>query len=109
MGDFDGLVAPVTGGGSGIGRSTAELLAGGGARVAGTAGTLWVRRLHDSAPDPAAELAAPEARQSHGRLVSAEEIAGSIAYLASPLSGSTTGTVLAVDGGMDALRLRPRG
>ncbi len=75
----------------------------------GTADTPWVRRLLDSAPDPAAELAALEARQPHGRLVSADEIAAAIAYLASPQSGSTTGTVLAVDGGMDALRLRPRG
>ncbi|MGW6932976.1 SDR family NAD(P)-dependent oxidoreductase [Lentzea sp. NPDC054927] len=75
----------------------------------GTADTPWVRRLLDSAPDPVAERAALEARQPHGRLVSAEEIAGAIAYLAGPLSGSTTGTVLAVDGGMDALRLRPRG
>jgi NAD(P)-dependent dehydrogenase (short-subunit alcohol dehydrogenase family) len=74
----------------------------------GTADTPWVRRLLDSAPDPVAERAALEARQPHGRLVTAEEIAGAIAYLASPLSGSTTGTVLAVDGGMDALRLRPR-
>ncbi|GAB2808006.1 SDR family NAD(P)-dependent oxidoreductase [Lentzea nigeriaca] len=75
----------------------------------GTADTPWVQRLLDSAPDPAAERAALEARQPHGRLVSADEIAGAIAYLASPLSGSTTGTVLAVDGGMDGLRLRPRG
>ncbi|MEO6090116.1 MAG: SDR family oxidoreductase [Umezawaea sp.] len=74
----------------------------------GTADTPWVRRLLDSAPDPAAERAALEARQPHGRLVTAEEIAAAIAYLASPLSGSTTGTVLAVDGGMDALRLRPQ-
>jgi NAD(P)-dependent dehydrogenase (short-subunit alcohol dehydrogenase family) len=73
----------------------------------GTADTPWVRRLLDSAPDPAAERAALEARQPHGRLVTAEEIAAAIAYLASPSSGSTTGTVLAVDGGMDALRLRP--
>lgn len=75
----------------------------------GTADTPWVRRLLDTAADPASELAALEARQPHGRLVSADEVASSIAYLASPLSGSTTGTVLAVDGGMDALRLRPRG
>ncbi|KAA2266609.1 SDR family oxidoreductase [Solihabitans fulvus] len=75
----------------------------------GTADTPWVRRLLDSAPDPAGELAALEARQPHGRLVKAEEIAAAIAYLAGPASGSTTGTVLAVDGGMDALRLRPRG
>jgi hypothetical protein len=29
--------------------------------------------------------------------------------LASPLSGATTGTALAVDGGMQGLRLRPAG
>ncbi len=37
----------------------------------------------------------------------AEEVAGAIAYLASPLSGATTGTALAVDGGMQGLRPRP--
>jgi NAD(P)-dependent dehydrogenase (short-subunit alcohol dehydrogenase family) len=73
----------------------------------GTADTPWVSRLLDSAPDPAAERAALEARQPSGRLVSAAEVAGAIAYLASPLSGSTTGTSLAVDGGMQGLRLRP--
>jgi hypothetical protein len=31
-----------------------------------------------------------------------------VAYLASPRAGSTTGTALEVDGGMSALRLRPR-
>jgi enoyl-[acyl-carrier-protein] reductase (NADH) len=39
--------------------------------------------------------------------VSADEVANAIAYLASPLSGATVGTVLAVDGGMYGLRLRP--
>jgi NAD(P)-dependent dehydrogenase (short-subunit alcohol dehydrogenase family) len=73
----------------------------------GTADTPWIGRLLDSAPDPAAERAALEARQPHGRLVSADEVAGAIAYLASPLSGSTAGTILAVDGGMHGLRLRP--
>jgi NAD(P)-dependent dehydrogenase (short-subunit alcohol dehydrogenase family) len=75
----------------------------------GTADTPWVGRLLDSAPDPAAERAALEARQPHGRLVSADEVAGAIAYLAGPLSGSTAGTVLAVDGGMHGLRLRAPG
>ncbi|MGM1063160.1 SDR family NAD(P)-dependent oxidoreductase [Saccharothrix sp. Mg75] len=75
----------------------------------GTADTPWVGRLLDAAPDPAAERAALEARQPHGRLVSADEVAGAVAYLAGPLSGSTTGTVLAVDGGMHGLRLRPPG
>jgi len=72
----------------------------------GTADTPWVGRLLDSADDPGAERAALEARQPHGRLVSADEVAAAIAYLASPGAGSTTGTWLAVDGGMD--RLRPR-
>lgn len=75
----------------------------------GTADTPWVGRLLDSAPDPAAERAALEARQPHGRLVRADEVAGAVAYLASPRSGSTTGIALAVDGGMQALRLRPPG
>ncbi|UKA76343.1 SDR family NAD(P)-dependent oxidoreductase [Arthrobacter sp. FW306-07-I] len=74
----------------------------------GTADTPWIGRLLASAPDPAAERAALEARQPHGRLVSPEEVAGAVVYLASPLSGSTTGVDLAVDGGMQALRLRPR-
>jgi NAD(P)-dependent dehydrogenase (short-subunit alcohol dehydrogenase family) len=73
----------------------------------GTADTPWVRRLLDAAPDPEAELAALKARQPSGRLVSAEEIAHAIAYLASPSASATTGTVLAVDGGMHGLRLRP--
>jgi 2-keto-3-deoxy-L-fuconate dehydrogenase len=74
----------------------------------GTADTPWVGRLLDSAPDPAAERAALEARQPHGRLVSADEIAQAALYLASPRAGSTTGAEIAVDGGMAGLRLRPR-
>ncbi|MGW2030712.1 MULTISPECIES: SDR family NAD(P)-dependent oxidoreductase [Streptomyces] len=73
----------------------------------GTADTPWIGRLLDAAEDPAAERAALEARQPTGRLVSAAEVAGAIAYLASPLSGATTGTALAVDGGMQGLRPRP--
>lgn len=58
----------------------------------GTVDTPWVGRLLDAAADPAAERAALEARQPTGRLVSADEVAGAVAYLASPLSGATTGT-----------------
>ncbi|MGY6019732.1 SDR family NAD(P)-dependent oxidoreductase [Streptomyces spinosirectus] len=75
----------------------------------GTVDTPWVGRLLSKAPDPAAERAALEARQPTGRLVSAGEVAGAVAYLASPSSGATTGTSLAVDGGMQGLRLRPVG
>jgi NAD(P)-dependent dehydrogenase (short-subunit alcohol dehydrogenase family) len=72
----------------------------------GTADTPWVARLLDAAPDPAAERAALEARQPTGRLVPPADIAAAIAYLAGPHSGSVTGTTLAVDGGMQGLRLR---
>lgn len=75
----------------------------------GTADTPWVGRLLNQSPDPARERAALEARQPLGRLVSPEEVAHAIAYLASPLSGSTTGTSLAVDGGVQGLRVRPPG
>ena len=60
-----------------------------------------------AAADPEAERAALEARQPIGRMVSAAEVAEAIAYLADPASSSTTGTALAVDGGMQGLRLRP--
>jgi 2-keto-3-deoxy-L-fuconate dehydrogenase len=73
----------------------------------GTADTPWIGRLLAAADDPEAERAALEARQPTGRLVSAEEVAAAIAYLAGPLASATTGTALAVDGGMDGLRLRP--
>ncbi|PZF85285.1 SDR family NAD(P)-dependent oxidoreductase [Jiangella anatolica] len=72
----------------------------------GTADTPWVGRLLDAAPDPAAERAALEARQPTGRLVPPEDIAAAIVYLAGPRAGSVTGTTIAVDGGMQALRLR---
>lgn len=74
----------------------------------GTADTPWIGRLLGAAADPEAERAALAARQPIGRLVSADEVANAITYLASPRSGSTTGTVLAVDGGMHGLRPRPR-
>lgn len=72
----------------------------------GTADTPWIGRLLARASDPAAERSALEARQPHGRLVSADEVAAAIGYLASPGSGSTTGTMLVVDGGLTALRVR---
>jgi 2-keto-3-deoxy-L-fuconate dehydrogenase len=74
----------------------------------GTADTPWIGRLLESAADPEGERVALNARQPHGRLVSADEVADAVAYLASPRSGSTTGIGLAVDGGMHELRLRPR-
>ncbi|WP_439681139.1 SDR family NAD(P)-dependent oxidoreductase [Embleya sp. MST-111070] len=73
----------------------------------GTVNTPWVTRLLDRSRDAAAEFAALNARQPHRRMVAAHEVAAAIVYLAGPMAGSTTGTALAVDGGMAALRTRP--
>lgn len=75
----------------------------------GTADTPWVNRLLEAATDPIAERAALAARQPHGRLVTPDEIAQAVLYLASPLARSTTGTSIAVDGGMQELRPRSVG
>ncbi|MFL6044301.1 MAG: SDR family oxidoreductase [Propionibacteriaceae bacterium] len=73
----------------------------------GTADTPWVQRLLSAAPDPDAALTALRARQPTGRLVTAEEVAHAVCYLASPLAGATTGTILQVDGGSHSLVLPP--
>jgi len=74
----------------------------------GTTDTPWIAGLLANSDDPAAERAALVARQPHGRLVAATEVAAAITFLASPACGSTTGVALAVDGGMSGLRLAPR-
>jgi 2-keto-3-deoxy-L-fuconate dehydrogenase len=74
----------------------------------GTVDSPWIGRLLQRAADPASERAALEARQPHGRLVTVDEVAAAIVYLASPAASSVTGTTLAVDGGMDSLRMRSR-
>ncbi len=69
----------------------------------GTADTPWVARLLAQADDPAEAKRSLEARQPIGRLVTAEEVAFAICYLADPRASSTTGTILDVDGGMHRL------
>jgi NAD(P)-dependent dehydrogenase (short-subunit alcohol dehydrogenase family) len=73
----------------------------------GTADTPWVDRLLSRTADPQAERAALNARQPLSRMVSADEVAYAIMYLASPLSSASVGSILAVDGGAHGLRLRP--
>jgi NAD(P)-dependent dehydrogenase (short-subunit alcohol dehydrogenase family) len=72
----------------------------------GTADTPWVQRLLEKAEDPVAEKAALSARQPIRRLITPEEVAQAVCFLASPLQASTTGTSLAVDGGLNTLRLK---
>ena len=74
----------------------------------GTVHTAFVDRMLRQFDDPDAERSALDARQATGRMVTPEEVAGAVAYLASPRSGSTTGTALEVDGGVTHLRVRPR-
>lgn len=74
----------------------------------GTVDTPWVARLMDATDDPEATRRALEARQPHGRLISADEAADAVAYLASPRSGSTNGVVLAIDGGLASIQVSGR-
>jgi len=74
----------------------------------GTVATPFVDRMLQNFPDPVAERKALDERQAIGRMVSPEEVAHAIAYLASPAAASTTGTALDVDGGVTHLRVRPR-
>jgi 2-keto-3-deoxy-L-fuconate dehydrogenase len=74
----------------------------------GPVDTPWVRRELAAAPDPEAALAGLHARQPNGRLITAEEVAASICYLAGPLAAAATGTSLVVDGGLRGVRIPPR-
>lgn len=84
-------------------------LIGDGIRVTcvapGTVDTPWVARLLATSDDPEGDRRRLEARQPTGRLVTADEVANAVRYLADPRNGATTGTSLAVDGGMGGLRL----
>lgn len=71
-----------------------------------TVDTPWVARLLARSDDPEGERERLRARQPLGRLVTAEEVAEAVCYLAG--AAAVTGTALAVDGGMYGLRLPPR-
>lgn len=73
----------------------------------GTVHTAFVEKMLLKFTDPEKERAALNARQATGRMVTPDEVAGAILYLADPRSASTTGISLEVDGGMHNLRVRP--
>jgi NAD(P)-dependent dehydrogenase (short-subunit alcohol dehydrogenase family) len=71
----------------------------------GTVDTPLIARLVAEAPDPALQLQVYNERQPTGYMVSADEVARAVLYLADPRARSTVGTVLTVDGGLATLRL----
>lgn len=71
----------------------------------GTVDTPLINTLIDQAADPEHQRQVYNERQPTGYMVSAEEVARAVLYLASPLARSTVGSVLTVDGGMASLRL----
>lgn len=70
----------------------------------GTVSSPWVERLVEASPDPDAGYAALRRRQPLGRLVSCEEVAHAVAYLADD-STFTTGADFLLDGGIAGVRI----
>jgi NAD(P)-dependent dehydrogenase (short-subunit alcohol dehydrogenase family) len=68
----------------------------------GTVDTPWVKRITAGYEDPEGARVAMRARQPHGRLVTAQEIAAMAAYLASSEAMSVVGAAMMVDGGVTA-------
>ncbi|GAA3634782.1 SDR family oxidoreductase [Microbacterium awajiense] len=73
-----------------------------------TVSSPFVERMLQKFPDPVAERAALDARQATGRMVTPEEVADAIVFLAGPSSRSIAGSALDVDGGVTHLRVRPQ-
>ncbi|NQX11218.1 SDR family oxidoreductase [Microbacteriaceae bacterium VKM Ac-2855] len=72
----------------------------------GTVATPFVERMLAGFDDPVRERRLLDERQATRRMVTPEEVADAILYLASPSAGSTTGSALDVDGGVTHLRVR---
>ena len=70
----------------------------------GTVRSPWVERLIAATPDPEAAMDALRRRQPLGRLVSCEEVADTVAYLAAPTT-FTSGADVLLDGGITGMRL----
>jgi NAD(P)-dependent dehydrogenase (short-subunit alcohol dehydrogenase family) len=70
----------------------------------GTVSSPWVERLAAAQDDPAATLDALRRRQPLGRMVSCEEVAAAVLYLADDTT-FTTGADFLLDGGITGIRL----
>jgi NAD(P)-dependent dehydrogenase (short-subunit alcohol dehydrogenase family) len=70
----------------------------------GTVASPWVERLVAESPDPDAALDALRRRQPLGRLVTVDEVADAVAYLAADTT-YTTGADVLLDGGITGVRL----
>ena len=70
----------------------------------GTVRSPWVERLVASTPDPERAMEALRRRQPLGRLVTCEEVADAVCYLAAE-STFTTGADFLLDGGITNVRL----
>ena len=70
----------------------------------GTVRSPWVERVVQSTPDPARAEEALRRRQPLGRMVSCEEVAAAVLYLASPTT-FTTGADFLLDGGITGVRI----
>lgn len=70
-----------------------------------TVNTDMMKGVAGQFPDPEAKWREYEARQPTGKMVEPAELGLAVAYLASPLTASTTGTTLVVDGGLGTLRI----
>jgi 2-keto-3-deoxy-L-fuconate dehydrogenase len=70
----------------------------------GTVWSPWVERVVATTPDPAATVENMRKRQPMGRMVSVDEVADAVAYLAAP-STFTTGSDFLLDGGITGVRI----
>ncbi len=70
----------------------------------GTVWSPWVERVVSTTPDPEATVENMRRRQPLGRMVSVDEVADAVAYLAAP-STFTTGSDFLLDGGITGVRI----